>query len=321
MLFKAPFRVVDIHGHLPYSLSFITKNKVVNEYNKDRSDRMKLTWDFPNTKQETDQNDLEAPLMERWEKELDAYQIDTLNFLTAESNDIMASYIRFNPSRFTGFAYHSIETEDAHLELKRAVEELGLKGYKLFGPLVNKDFHDPSLKKVWTYLADKRLPVLIHFGLLGRAGGIVNHQNISPLSIFQVAREYPEIPIIIPHFGAGYFQELLHLCWSCPNIYIDTSGSNQWVRWMPYHLDLEILFRKTFELIGSKRIIFGTDSNGFPRGYVYRYLQDQVRTCREMNMREDDLENIFGNNARYLLGIEKKDRNNYKRGKEVENEL
>ncbi len=86
-------------------------------------------------------------------------------------------------------------------------------------------------------------------------------------------------------------------------MYIDTSGSNQWMRWMPYPLDLEILFRKTSELIGAERIIFGTDSNGFPRGYVYRYLQEQVRTCREINMREEDIEKIFGNNARTLLKI------------------
>lgn len=82
----------------------------------------------------------------------------------------MAAFIQANPARFTGFAYHPLERENAYEELKRAVEELGLKGYKLFGPLTDIDFHDPSLKKLWTYLADKKLPVLIHFGLLGRAG-------------------------------------------------------------------------------------------------------------------------------------------------------
>ncbi len=303
-MFRNEFKVVDIHGHLPYSLSFIKKHELFDEYNKERSKRMMLTWDFPipESEKETDEND-NLPLMKRWEKELDKYNIGTLNFLTAESNDVMASQIKKNPARFTGFAYHSIESENAREELERAIDELGLKGYKLFGPLVNREFHDPAFKELWKFIADRKLPVLIHFGMLGRAGGIVNHQNISPLSLFQVAREYPEIPFIIPHFGAGYYQELLHLCWSCPNIYIDTSGSNQWVRWMPYHLDLEILFRKTYELIGSERILFGTDSNGFPRGYAYRYLQEQVKVCREINMREDDIENIFGNNARKLLNI------------------
>ncbi len=215
----------------------------------------------------------------------------------------MADQISRHPGRFTGFAYHSIEDEGAAEELKRAADVLGLKGYKLFGPLTGIPFDDPSLDPVWTVLAERKLPVLIHFGLLGHAGGIVHHPNISPLAIFNTAREYPDIPFIIPHFGAGYFQELLHLCWSCPNVYVDTSGSNQWVRWMPYELTLETLFRKTYELIGPERIVFGTDSLGFPRGYPYRYLQDQVRVCRDLRFGEGDIENIFGNNARRLLGL------------------
>ncbi|WP_217609247.1 amidohydrolase family protein, partial [Bacillus sp. GbtcB10] len=73
----------------------------------------------------------EIALMTRWENELDKYGIDVLNFLTAESNDRMAACIQANPARFTGFAYHPLEREDAYEELKRAVEELGLKGYKL----------------------------------------------------------------------------------------------------------------------------------------------------------------------------------------------
>ncbi|MGP3782323.1 amidohydrolase family protein [Bacillus sp. 4A_MP3] len=307
MLFRQHFKPVDIHGHLPYSLYFGKNDKTFSDYNRERSERMNLTWDFPDP-HDVDGDDGEIALMTRWEIELDKYGIDVLNFLTAESNDRMAAFIQANPARFTGFAYHPLERENAYEELKRAVEELGLKGYKLFGPLTDIDFHDPSLKKLWTYLADKKLPVLIHFGLLGRAGGIVSHRNINPLSIYRVAREYADIPFIIPHFGAGYYQELLQLCWSCPNVYIDTSGSNQWMRWMPYPLDLEILFRKTSELIGVERIIFGTDSNGFPRGYVYRYLQEQVMSCREINMREEDIENIFGNNARTLLKIARQEK-------------
>lgn len=300
-MFTNGFRVFDIHGHLPYAQPFITHNETVDRHNALRSERMRLTWDFPS--KESDEKEAGRPLIDRWVDELDRYGIGGFNFLTAWNNDDLADQISKYPDRFTGFAHHSIEREDAAAELKRAVDVLGLKGYKLFGPLVQIPFHDVSLKPVWEFLAERRLPVLIHFGILGHTGGIVQHQNISPLAIYNVAREYPEIPMIIPHFGAGYFQELLHLCWSCPNIYIDTSGSNQWMRWSPYELTLEMLFRKTYELIGPERIIFGTDSSGFPRGYVYRYLQDQVRVCRDLRFGETEIELIFGNNARRLLHL------------------
>jgi predicted TIM-barrel fold metal-dependent hydrolase len=305
-MFRNPFKVFDIHGHLPYRLLLggTNRHELISRYGAERSERMRLTWDFPEAAPVGSNavNDT-TPLIDRWLEELDKYGIGGLNFLTALDNDNMADQLARHPERFTGFAYHSIEEAGAEAELRRAVNELGLKGYKLFGPLTSIPFDDPSLTPIWTFLAEKRLPVLIHFGLLGHAGGIAHHPNISPLAIFNTARSFPDIPFIIPHFGAGYFQELLHLCWSCPNVYIDTSGSNQWMRWMPYELTLESVLRKTYELIGPERIIFGTDASGFPRGYPYRYLQDQVRACRELRFSETDIENIFGNNARRLLGL------------------
>ncbi|BFT70831.1 amidohydrolase family protein [Paenibacillus sp. P36] len=300
-MFKNGFRVFDIHAHLPYSLPLGSHHEFIHRHKALRSERMRLTWDFPS--QPDNEEESKRPLIDRWINELDRYSIGGINFLTAWNNDDLAAQIRKYPDRVTGFAHHAIEEPNAAEELQRAVDTLGLKGYKIFGPLVEIPFHDPRLAPVWRFLSERKLPVLIHFGLLGHTGGIVQHLNINPLAIFNVAREYPDIPFIIPHFGAGYFQELLHLCWSCPNVYIDTSGSNQWIRWSPYELTLETLFRKTYELVGPERIIFGTDSSTFPRGFVYRYLQDQVRVCRDLRFSETDIELIFGNNARKLLQV------------------
>jgi predicted TIM-barrel fold metal-dependent hydrolase len=302
-MFRAGFKVFDIHGHLPYPNPAIYEpDDRITEYSKERAERMRLTWDF--TSEAVDPAEAARPLADRWLDQLDKYGIGGLNFLTGPTNDELAAQIARAPDRFTGFASNPIERPDALDELKRAVDELGLRGYKQFGPLTQTSFDDPSFRPVWQFLAERKLPVLIHFGLLGHAGGIVQHQNINPLSIFNVAREFTDIPFIIPHFGSGYFQELLHLSWSCPNVYVDTSGSNQWVRWMPYELNLEILFRKTYELIGPERLIFGTDSLGFPRGYNYRYLQDQIRVARDLRFPEADIEAIFGNNARKLLKVQ-----------------
>ncbi|MEM6429698.1 MAG: amidohydrolase family protein, partial [Deinococcota bacterium] len=93
------------------------------------------------------------------------------------------------------------------------------------------------------------------------------------------------------------------LCWSLPNIYVDSSGSNQWVRWMPYELTLEHLFAKAYETFGPERMLFGTDSNAFPRGFAERYLQDQLRICYQHNFPEADIALFFGGNAKRLLKL------------------
>ena len=123
--------------------------------------------------------------------------------------------------------------------------------------------------------------------MLGAAGGVSYHPNISPAVLEPVARDFPTVDFVIPHFGIQYVTDLLFLCWSCPNVHVDSSGSNQWVRWMPYKLTLDDLFQRFYETIGPERILFGSDSSWFPRGFAIRYLQDQIRICRFMGMSHD----------------------------------
>ena len=120
-------------------------------------------------------------------------------------------------------------------ELERAVKELGLKGYKMIGSSLSIPIEDTSMYPVWEMAEKLDVPVIIHFGVLGGGGGPPrNVHNMNPLSLWQVASDFPTLNFVIPHFGACYLRELLQLCWQCPNVSIDTSGSNQWTRWMPY---------------------------------------------------------------------------------------
>jgi len=242
-------------------------------------------------------------MADRWAAELDRHGVRWINFVTGQSNDLLARVVRRHPDRFTGMAHHPMRP-GAGAEMRRAADELGLVGYKQLGPKTDLPFEDPSLRDLWEALAERRMPALIHFGFLGRGGGVVSHPRMSPLSLFTVARDFPEIPFVIPHFGAGYWQDLLALCWSLPNIHVDTSGSNQWMRWMPYPLTLEDLFRKAFETIGPERVLFGTDSAAFPRGFSVRYLQDQLRAAYTLNLPEADVAKVFGGNAARLFGLD-----------------
>ena len=76
------------------------------------------------------------------------------------------------------------------------------------------------------------------------------------------------------------------------------------MRWLPYPLTLEDLFRKAYETLGPERILFGTDSSYFPRGFSQRYLQDQLRVCYNLSFKEADVRNIFSGNAARLLELE-----------------
>lgn len=180
----------------------------------------------------------------------------------------------------------------------------GLRGLKLFAPLASSRMDDPAADPVWEVASRRNVPVLIHFGHCGSAGGIAQNAFSNPASLERAAKRYPEVTFVIPHFGIQHVQEVLFLMWACPNVVVDTSGSNQWVRYMAQRLTLEDLFRRFYETMGSERIIFGSDSSWFPRGFARRYLVDQLRICWEMGMPAAGLQQIFGGNAARLLKLD-----------------
>ena len=88
----------------------------------------------------------------------------------------------------------------------------------------------------------------------------------NPLDLHAIALAHPRLPIIVPHFGAGMFREALMLADLCPNVVLDTSSSNHWIDYHP-GLTLADVFRQALLVAGPSRLLFGTDSSFFPRGW------------------------------------------------------
>lgn len=265
---------------------------------RDDQRKWRRAWGFPDPEPPGTDEDMAR----RWAAEVDRHRLVRIVFLTGGDNDRLSRIVARYPEKFVGFAYHDPFRPGAAAELERAVRDLGLRGYKLIAPLLSGRLDDERLIPVWEAAERLGVPVLIHFGPL-RYQGIVAGPNISPLILQDVARAFPGIPFVVPHFGCGYPQELLHLAWVCGNVHVDTSGSNEWMRWMPYDLTLRGLFRKFLDTVGPGRIIFGTDSSWFPRGFAVRYLEEQLRACWEVACSEADVQAIFAGNAARLLGI------------------
>ncbi|WP_420593793.1 amidohydrolase family protein [Deinococcus sp.] len=238
----------------------------------------------------------------RWSAELTRHDISGILWVTGGGNDTLAAVCR-RDARFYGLAHHSPTHPEAGTELRRAVTELNLSGYKMFATSLRRRIDDPSLYPLWQAAEDLQVPVLIHFGILGGAGGVGAGPSIDPLTLHDVAKGFPDVPFIVPHFGCGYVREALQLAWACPNVYIDTSGNNEWLRWMDHRLSLEDLFRRFFETIGPQRLIFGSDSASFPRGLARQYVEDQLRAAWSVGIGGDDLQAIFAGNIKRLLKV------------------
>lgn len=239
-----------------------------------------------------------------WRDQVDSHGLEAIVFVTGGGNDRLARIVRSYPERFIGFAHHDPFAPGAAEELERSVTGLGLRGYKLLAPLLSKPVDDPSAFPVWETAERLGIPVLIHFGILGSGGGIAGAPNCNPLALETVARGFPGVPFVLPHFGAGYMRELLLLCWSCPNVYVDSSGSLQWMRWVPGEMTLPSVLRTFMESVGPERIIFGSDSTVLPRGFIRMYYEELQRVCWSQNISQEHQDMIFYGNAARLLKLE-----------------
>ena len=94
-----------------------------------------------------------------------------------------------------------------------------------------------------------------------------------------------ELKFVLPHFGAGYLREALMLADLCPNVYLDTSSSNSWMRYEG--LDLKTVFRRALDVVGPQRLLFGTDSSFFPRGWNYAIFEAQTRAMLDLGISAD----------------------------------
>ena len=62
----------------------------------------------------------------------------------------------------------------------------------------------------------------------------------------------------------------------CPNLHVDTSSSNNWTRYTP-GLTLQAVFASALAVLGPRRVLFGTDSSFFPRGWQQGVYEEQKR--------------------------------------------
>ena len=103
------------------------------------------------------------------------------------------------------------------------------------------------------------------------------------------------MPIIVPHFGAGMFREALMLADLCPNVLFDTSSSNNWIRYDP-GLTLTAVYKAALSVVGPDRLLFGTDSSFFPRGWVTDVYEQQSAVLDELGADVEVREKVFGGN-------------------------
>ncbi len=259
-----------------------------------------LDWEIPG----------ENPILlaEHWISELDRNGVGRVCLIGSAPGDeeSVSAAVSAYPDRFFGYFMLDPLQPDSLDRMKAASASPHLDGVCLFPAMHTYSITDARVVPLLEIASDHNLIVFVHCGAI--SVGVRKRLGLSsqfdmrfsnPLDVHPVALHFPQIRFVIPHFGAGFFREALMLGDLCPNIYLDTSSSN---RWMMYeNLDLRSVFRRAIHVLGIERILFGTDSSFFPRGWHAAILKQQITALYELGMDQDQAAQILSLNLDRLL--------------------
>ena len=255
-----------------------------------------LGWDLPGSP---------ADLADRWVGELDRAGVARAALIASVpgDEDSVATAVARHPSRIVGFFMLDPTAPDAASRTEHALDQLGLRAVCLFPAMQRYSLHDPRVKEIVQLAAARRgTAVFVHCGALSVGVrtklGLPSRFDVrygNPLELHALASEHPGVPFIIPHFGAGLFREALLVADLAANVYLATSSTN---RWMAYHHGLALagVFKQALEIVGPDRLLFGTDSSFFPRGWNRAIYDAQVSALDAVGVNENDRHSVFGRN-------------------------
>jgi len=253
-----------------------------------------------------------AELGSVWVSELDKFDVSAAMLMASVpgDEDSIAAAVAAYPDRIIGAFMFDPTKPDAETRARQAFDDSRLKVACLFPAMHQYSIAECEGARAVVALASERpnTAVFVHCGALSvgirKKLGLkspFDMRRSNPLEIYKLAAEFPAAKFIIPHFGAGLFRETMMLADLCPNVFIDTSSSNKWMNYEPAPVDLPTVFKQAVAVVGYERLLFGTDSSFFPRGWQEAIFHSQVSALVEIGANEAQAQAVLGGNLRRLL--------------------
>lgn len=220
----------------------------------------------------------------------------------------VAAAARASGGRLIPYTLVNPKAPDAPAFVARAFGELGMRGVLTFPAMHHFLVSDDCMVPVLEAARAARAPVIVHCGALRvklrDLFGLPRPFDLSfahPLQIVTAANRFRDVNFVVPHFGGGLLHETLLLGLQCENVFVDTSSSNDWMAAVPGVAGLADVFRRALAVFGAERILFGTDSSTFPRGWRADILAAQRRALEEAGAKAAQVDRILGGNLAALL--------------------
>lgn len=300
-------QVLDAHAHFfsrPFFMQFLPALQATLPSDEPYTGlARRLGWDLPTSDH--------VALGRRWVQEMDRHGVGRMVLMASLPGDegSILEAARSFPDRIVGYFMLDPTKPDAPDRVRQALAG-GLKGVCLFPAMHHFHVWEERCYPVYEAAQAGGAAVFTHFGIL-KIGvrdklGLPSRFDMrfsNPIDLHRVAKDFPNVTFVMPHFGCGFLREALIVGDQCANVCVDTSSSNGWVNTMPVPTTLEDIFRAALRVFGPSRILFGTDSTFFPRGWRRDIFEAQVHALTTLATSPESARLILGENLRRILRL------------------
>jgi predicted TIM-barrel fold metal-dependent hydrolase len=175
-------------------------------------------------------------------------------------------YVTVNPN------YYEASCE----ELEKYYKLPNFVGAKIHPSYCRQSINSPSTRKLVRKIAEYGRPLLIHTYGAGE-----------PTKILDLAKDNPDLPIIMGHGGADAWREAADVISQTKNIYMEFCCSA---------LEIDKV-RRTIDLIGADHILFGSDFDLIHPGFI-------AGSYEEAGLTQEEKEKILYKNASRIFGFD-----------------
>lgn len=215
-------------------------------------------------------------------------------------NDYVAGYVRQYPDRVVGFAgvdpTHHVE---AVRDIVRARSELGLKGVSVSPAAQN--FHPSATCAMKVYAEAERIGLPVFFDQHVSLAPDSKMEYARPFLLDEVAREFPNLRIVISKMGHPWIEETIVLLGKHANVFADVGGLLDNF-WLTYNAMLAAHQAGVMD-----RVLFGSNFPYTAAATGIETLYSINQFCHGTNLPtipREQLRQVVERNTLELLGIE-----------------
>ncbi len=204
------------------------------------------------------------------------------------NNGSVMEFCKAYPNKFVGFwGVDPHKQMAAVYDIVKAVEVHGMKGVAIDPYLAHMPASAARFYPIYTKCAELDIPVFITMAPPPQVPGAIM-DYCDPRQVDQVARDFPELTIIMSHGGYPFVNEAVFACWRNKNVYMDFSEYE--------NSPMRDVFVDGMQNMISDKVLFAS-------AHPFIELEDALNTYKGFDLTDDVRKKVMYENAARILKL------------------